>query len=111
MTTAASVRQILEPRVVDLISGLRRPRVEEAVGLLLDYIDAQAAPARVSSDTEAFALFRGFVVANAEALRMVAHWGDGRCGALHEVLLAELQNASSVYEPTAVDPPAAGSDA
>ena len=99
MTSAASVREVLEPRLVDLIAGLRRHQVEEAVGLLLDYIDAQAGPAMpaVSGESEAFELFRTFVRDNAKALRMVAHWADGRCScaALLEMLVAELQLADS----------------
>lgn len=35
-------RTKLEPQLVDLIAGLSRPQVEEAVRLLLDYIDAGA---------------------------------------------------------------------
>lgn len=97
MSEAASVRKVLEPRLVDLIAGLRRHQVEEAVGLLLDYIDDKAGPAvpAVVGEAEAFELFRTFVRENAKALRMVAHWGDGRCGALLEVLVAELQHADS----------------
>ena len=97
MTSAASVREVLEPRLVDLIAGLRRHQVEEAVGLLLDYIDAQAGPAMpaVIGEIEAFELFRTFVHDNAKALHMVAPWGDGRCAGLLEVLVAELQLADS----------------
>lgn len=36
----ACAREHLEPRLVDLICGLRRHQVEEAVSLLLSYIDA-----------------------------------------------------------------------
>ena len=36
-------RSKLQPRLVHLISGLRRHQVEEAVDLLLDYIDYRAA--------------------------------------------------------------------
>lgn len=39
MKTSWSRRQ-LEPRLVDLIAGLRRHQVQEAMQLLLDYIDA-----------------------------------------------------------------------
>ncbi|MDO9002836.1 MAG: hypothetical protein Q7V20_05225 [Aquabacterium sp.] len=38
-------RTWLQPRLVHLISGLRLQQVEEAVQLLLDYIDSSAAPA------------------------------------------------------------------
>ena len=37
-------RSKLQPRLVHLIAGLRLHQVEEAVGLLLDYIDSKAAP-------------------------------------------------------------------
>lgn len=33
-------RESLEPRLVNLIAGLRRHQVQEAVALLLDYVDA-----------------------------------------------------------------------
>lgn len=35
-------REELEPRLIHLIAGLRRHQVEEAVFLLLNYIDAKA---------------------------------------------------------------------
>jgi hypothetical protein len=37
-------RQELEPRLVHLIAGLRHHQVEEAVRLLLDYIDSRPIP-------------------------------------------------------------------
>lgn len=43
---AARVRALLEPRLVHLIAGLRHHQVEEAVKLLLDYIDARATPSQ-----------------------------------------------------------------
>ena len=43
-----TVRQRIEPRLVDLLTGLRRHQVQEAVALLLDYIDA----ARVAPPAE-----------------------------------------------------------
>lgn len=96
MTSAAPVREVLEPRLVDLIAGLRRHQVEEAVGLLLDYIDAQAGSAMpaVIGESEAFELFRTFVRDNADARRVVVPWGDGRCAALLEVLLASRERAA-----------------
>lgn len=41
-------------------------------------------------ELEAMNTFRAFVRENAALLRVVAHWGDGECGALLEVLKAEL---------------------
>lgn len=45
-------RTWLQPRLVQLITGLRRHQVEEAVHLLLDYIDSNvaAAPPAVAND-------------------------------------------------------------
>lgn len=85
-----------EPHLVRLITSLKARDVELAVQMLLDYIDEKAAPvpAPVIGESEAFDLFRTFVRDNAKALRLIAHWGDGRCGALHEVLLNELQGKS-----------------
>lgn len=40
--TAADHRNLIQPRLVDLIAGLRRHQVEEAVQILLDYIDTAA---------------------------------------------------------------------
>lgn len=40
----------LQPHLVNLITGLRRHQVEEAVALLLDYIDAGRAQACRSSE-------------------------------------------------------------
>lgn len=37
-------RSKLQPRLVHLIAGLRRHQVEEAVDLLLDYIDSKTVP-------------------------------------------------------------------
>jgi len=106
----SDARKVLEPHLVNLIAGLRRHQVEEAVALLLDYIDAQSSAARTQiqvvtvttsqadhlaiptvADAQAFEMFRTFVRTNAPALRLVASWGDGECGALHEVLRKELQ--------------------
>lgn len=93
---ADATREKLEPHLVHLIASLKRGDVELAVQLLLDYIDAKAAPvpAPVIGESEAAALFKTFVRDNAKALRMVANWGDGECGWLHEVLLNELQGKS-----------------
>ncbi|WP_399696577.1 hypothetical protein [Xenophilus sp.] len=41
-------------------------------------------------EREAMDTFRSFVRENAALLRVVAHWGDGECGALLDVLKAEL---------------------
>lgn len=101
MADPAQVRKLIEPVIVDAICRLEREQVKEAVALLLDYIDAHAVPVPppVIGESEAFAMFRTWVSDNAKALQMVANWGDGHCGALHEVLLAELQNASTIYKP------------
>lgn len=88
-------RAVLEPHLVNLIAGLRREQVTLAVHLLLNYIDeGRGLPVPFIGESGAFELFRTFVRQNAAALRMVAHWGDGECGALHEVLLNELQGKS-----------------
>lgn len=39
-------RALIQPQLVDLIAGLRRHQVEEAVQILLDYIDASTAAAQ-----------------------------------------------------------------
>ncbi len=38
----AKYREVLEPRLVHLIAGLRYQQAQEAVALLLDYIDVKA---------------------------------------------------------------------
>lgn len=43
-------RSKLQPKLVHLIAGLRRHQVEEAVDLLLDYIDSTAAQAAFRQD-------------------------------------------------------------
>jgi len=42
-------RKTLQPRLVHLIAGLRRHQVEEAVELLLNYIDASGAQAAAAT--------------------------------------------------------------
>lgn len=91
----AQVEQCLQNVLRSHPGGMRHVAAETAISTLLDYIDDKAGPAQVVGESEAFELFRTFVRQNAKALRMVAHWGDGRCGALLEVLVAELQHADS----------------
>lgn len=99
--TESEIRAEIGRRLVDAICVLERPGVAEALGLLFDYIDARAA-ARVPfiGERGAMEMFRTFVRENAEALRMVASWGDGECGALHDVLRKELQG----WEPRRAGP-------
>lgn len=106
MSDLETARKALEPRLIHLICGLRQEQVTEAVAILLDYIDASRAPqpAPVIGEADAMALFKTFVRDNAKALRLVAHWGDGACGALHEVLLNELQGKSLFGGPRASGP-------
>lgn len=58
-THSSGYRKVLQPRLVELIAGLRRHQVEEAVQLLLDYIDnSTAAPAVADADGTAAILVR-----------------------------------------------------
>ena len=55
----SAYRKALQPRLVELIAGLRRHQVEEAVELLLDYIDnSTAAPIAADADGPAAILVR-----------------------------------------------------
>lgn len=57
--TAHLQRAALQPRLVHLIGGLRLHQVEEAVRLLLDYIDARAAEPPVTRSDQVLAVIRG----------------------------------------------------
>lgn len=43
----SAVREKLEPHLIAQFCGLRRHQVTDAIGLLLDYIDASAQPATI----------------------------------------------------------------
>lgn len=59
----------------------------------LDIERARAArvDAEAELEREAIAAFTEFVEENADLLRRVAHWGNGRCGALLDILQRTLQ--------------------
>lgn len=44
----------------------------------------------IRAEREADELFRAFVRDNREALRLIAHWGDGHCGYIVSVIADEL---------------------
>ena len=46
--------------------------------------------AAIQAERDAEALFRQFVRENAESLRWIAHWGDGKAGFLAQIVVEEL---------------------
>ena len=53
----------------------------------------------MDEEDEAIALFDNFVRQNADNLRLIGHWGDGRCGALAERMANILYGPESEREP------------
>jgi hypothetical protein len=53
----------------------------------------------LNADSAAIAFFRELVIQNRAQLRLVAHWGDGRCGAMLEVLQQELLTTEELQRP------------